>query len=282
MLAFDFIKSQSEKYDIIAVDKKECDITSFESILQCIALYEPDILLNTAAYTNVEDAEDIDMLECYEVNTLGVKNLSKATAVFGVVFITLSTDYVFDGLQKNGYLPTDLCNPLNNYGVSKYLWERLTKEENPDTIIVRTSWLYGGEVYDGNPLKKWVHKNFVNTMLQLSETRAELRVVSDQFGAPTSCIDLSSALSELIDDLEDYLWQTLHFSNEVPGGAVTWADFTREIFLLTQKNVKVIDCLSSEYPTKARRPEWNVLKNDSKIRLPDWKSGINTYLRINK
>lgn len=121
MLASDFIRTQSEKYDIIAVNKKECDITSFESILQCISLYEPDILLNTAAYTNVEDAEDIDMLRCYEVNTLGIKNLAKATAVFGVVLITLSTDYVFDGLQKSGHLPFHPCNPLNNYGMSKYL-----------------------------------------------------------------------------------------------------------------------------------------------------------------
>lgn len=121
MLASDFIKTQSEKYEIIAVNKKECDITSFESILQCISLYEPDILLNVAAYTNVEDAEDTQMLRCYEVNTLGVKNLAKATAVFGVVLITLSTDYVFDGLQKSGYLPSDPCNPLNNYGMSKYL-----------------------------------------------------------------------------------------------------------------------------------------------------------------
>lgn len=278
MLAFDFIKTQSEKYDIIAVGKKECDITSFESILQCISLYEPNILLNTAAYTNVEDAEDIHMLECYEVNTLGVKNLAKATAVFGVVFITLSTDYVFDGLQKNGYLPTNPCNPLNNYGMSKYLWEMLAKEENPDTIIVRTNWLYGGELYDGNLPQKWVYKNFVNTMLQLSETWVELRVVSDQFGIPTSCIDLSSALSELIDDLEDHLWQILHFSNNAPGGGVTWADFTREIFLLTQKNVKVIDCKTSNYPTKARRPEWSVLKNDSHIHLWEWKKWLQIYL----
>ena len=96
MLAYDFIRTQSEKYDIIAVDRDECDITSFESVMQCIALYSPDILLNCAAYTAVDDAEDIGMKMCFDVNTLGVKNLAKATSVFGVEFITISTDYVFD------------------------------------------------------------------------------------------------------------------------------------------------------------------------------------------
>lgn len=279
MLAFDFIKTQSEKYDIIAVSKKECDIISFASILQCISLYEPDILLNSAAYTHVDDAEDIGMLQCYEVNTLGVKNLAKATAIFGVKFITLSTDYVFDGLQKDGYLPSHPCNPLNNYGMSKYLWEGLAKEENPDTIIVRTSWLYGGEVHDGNLEKKWVYKNFVNTMLRLSETQTELRVVSDQFGVPTSCTDLSSALSFLIDEIDDYLWQTFHFANDVSDDEVSWADFAREIFRISGKNIKVIDCTSGEYLTKAKRPVWSVLKNDSSIHLWDWKSGLQRYLK---
>ncbi len=100
MLAYDFHRTQQEKYEITLVDREECDITSFESIMQCIAAYEPDIVLNCAAYTLVDDAEDIGMKTCFEVNTLGVKNLAKATSVFGVEFITISTDYVFDGTQS--------------------------------------------------------------------------------------------------------------------------------------------------------------------------------------
>ena len=100
MLAYDFIRTQKDRFDIISVDREECDITSFESILQCIALYEPDILLNCAAYTAVDDAEDIGAKMNYEINTLGVYNLAKATSVFGVEFITISTDYVFDGQKK--------------------------------------------------------------------------------------------------------------------------------------------------------------------------------------
>jgi len=142
MLAYDFIRTQSEKFDIIAVDRGECDITSFESVIQCLALHEPDVLLNCAAYTAVDDAEDIGMKVCYEVNTLGVHNLARATSAFGVEFITISTDYVFDGEKSEGYLPSDECSPIGAYGMSKYIGEKLALSENPRTIIVRTSWLY--------------------------------------------------------------------------------------------------------------------------------------------
>jgi dTDP-4-dehydrorhamnose reductase len=198
MLAYDFIRTQSEKFDIISVDRDECDITSFESVMQCISLNEPDILLNCAAYTAVDDAEDIGMKTCFDVNSLGVKNLAKATSVFGVDFITISTDYVFDGEKTEGYIPTDICNPIGAYGMSKYIGEKLSLEENPETIIVRTSWLYGGEIYTGDIPENGVYKNFVNTMMKLSETRDELRVVSDQHGIPTNCRDLSEAIALII------------------------------------------------------------------------------------
>ncbi|MBC7498185.1 dTDP-4-dehydrorhamnose reductase [Candidatus Gracilibacteria bacterium] len=273
MLAYDFIRTQGEEYDIIAVDREECDITSFESIMQCIALHSPDILLNCAAYTAVDDAEDIGMRTCFDVNILGVRNLAKATSVFGVEFITISTDYVFDGKKENGYLPTDECNPIGVYGMSKYLGERLALDENPRTIIVRTSWLYGGEV--------GVFKNFVNTMLRLSETRSELKVVADQHGIPTSCVDLSFAISLVIgrlDDLLDEGHNIFHFSSVCEEGSITWADFAREIFTLLGRNTKVIDCNSSEYPTKAKRPSYSILQNDLDTLLPDWKIGLARYL----
>ncbi len=276
MLAYDFIHIQKEKFDIISTDREECDITSFESILQSITLHEPDIILNLAAYTAVDDAEDIGMKTCFEVNTLGVKNLAKASSVFGVEFITISTDYVFDGKKSEWYLSIDECNPINIYGMSKYLGEKLALDENPRTIIVRTSWLYGGNPY-GN--KEWVFKNFINTMLKLSVTRSELKVVADQHGIPTSCEALSYAISKLIDNPEEYEWQIIHLSASCDEESVTWADFAHEIFILSWKNVLVIDCTASEYPTKARRPEWSILKNDSNIILPDWKSGLIEYLK---
>lgn len=277
MLAYDFFRTQKEKYDIILVDRGECDIASFESVMQCISTYEPDVLLNCAAYTAVDDAEDVGMKMCFDVNTLWVKNLAKATSVFGVEFITISTDYVFDGKKSEWYLPTDECNPINIYGMSKYLGEQLAMDENPRTIIVRTSWLYGGNPHGAT---EGVYKNFVNTMLGLSETRSELRVVADQHGIPTSCVDLSYGISEIIEHIEEleYAGRIFHLSNSCLEGSITWADFAREILHLAWWNTKVIDCTSDEYPTKARRPEWSVLKNDSNILFSQWKTWLKKYL----
>ncbi|MBC7504072.1 dTDP-4-dehydrorhamnose reductase [Candidatus Gracilibacteria bacterium] len=277
MLAYDFIRTQREKYDIIAVDRDACDITSFESILQNISLYEPDIVLNCAAYTAVDDAEDIGMQMCYEVNTLGVYNLARATAVFGIEFITISTDYVFDGKDPAGYFPTDECKPIGAYGMSKYLGEKLATQVNPRTIVVRTSWLYGGNKYGS---LTGVFGNFVNTMIRLSETQSELKIVNDQHGIPTSCIDLSFAISEIIENIEEreYVGQFFHFSNSSKEGSITWADFAREIFYSIGKNIQVIECSSNEYITKAKRPEWSILKNNSSIILLDWKIGLARYL----
>ena len=232
MLAYDFIRTQHEKFEIIAVDRDVCDISSFESVMQCISLHEPDILLNCAAYTAVDDAEDIGMKACFDVNTLGVLNLAKATSVFWVEFITISTDYVFDGEKSEGYLTTDECNPIGVYGMSKYLGEKLAIGENSRTIIVRTSWLYGGEI--------WVFKNFVNTMLKLSETRSELNVVNDQHGIPTSCVDLSFAIVDLIENTfdQDDSGGVFHFSSACEKRSITWADFAREIFSLSWKKPK--------------------------------------------
>ncbi len=277
MLAYDFIRTQGERYDIIAVDRDTCDITSFESVIQCISTHEPDILLNCAAYTAVDAAEDVGMKPCFDVNTLGTHNLARATSAFWVDFITISTDYVFDGKNPEWYLPGDICNPIGAYGMSKYLGEKLAKQANPSTIIVRTSWLYWGQVYGSSA---WVFKNFVNTMLRFSENRNELTVVNDQHGVPTSCVDLSIAISEIIDHNEarEYAGQIFHLSNSTENGSITWADFAREIFRLTSKNTVVIDCVSSEYPTTAKRPEWSILKNNSDIVLSDWKSGLRNYL----
>ena len=167
--------------------------------------------------------------------------------------------------------------------MSKYLGEQLVMDENPRTIIVRTSWLYGGFVEDRRQKTedRKVFKNFVNTMLRLSETRDELKVVEDQHGIPTSCVDLSIALSELIDTTvdQDEVGGIFHLSNSCDRGSITWAEFAREILSLVEKDTKVIPCSSSEYPTKARRPKYSILKNISKIILPNWRDGLQRYLQ---
>ena len=119
-------------------------------------------------------------------------------------------------------------------------------------------------------------------MLRFSETRSELKVVNDQHGIPTSCVDLSFAISELIDGMDDILdaeKRIFHLSSAYEEGSITWSDFAREIFMLSGRETRVIDCASSEYPTRARRPAFSILQNDSDILLPDWKIGLAEYLR---
>jgi dTDP-4-dehydrorhamnose reductase len=214
-------------------------------------------------------------MTCYEVNTIGSYNIAKATMQVWIDMITISTDYVFDGEKQGGYLPEDICNPIWAYGMSKYLWEKMTLAEHPDAIIIRTSWLYGGEIYWSD---KGVYKNFVNTMLRLSENRDELTVVSDQYGIPTSCMSLSLAISQVIQSRELYRWKILHFSNSCHRDGITWADFARKIFEFTEKSVHVNNCTTSEYPTKAKRPASSVLTNTSDILLEHWEDVLKKYL----
>lgn len=278
MLAYDLKRTLQDTYEMIFVDRNECDITQFESVKNCIWNYKPDIVLNCAAYTAVDDAEDIGRKMCYEVNALGSYHLAKAAMQVGIDLINISTDYVFDGEKKEGYTPNDTCNPIWVYGMSKYLGEKMTLNEHPDAIIIRTSWLYGWEVYRS---ENGVYKNFVNTMLRLSENRSELKVVADQYGIPTSCVSLSQAISQVIEMRELYRWKILHFSNSCLQKWVTWADFARKIFEITQRNVVVQNCATAEYPTKAKRPASSILINTESIQLEDWEEALRRYLSWN-
>ncbi|MDD3144504.1 MAG: dTDP-4-dehydrorhamnose reductase [Candidatus Gracilibacteria bacterium] len=268
MLATDFVKYCGNDFKIHAFDKHNLDITNIEEIEKIISEIKPDIVLNCAAYTAVDDAEDIGKLKNYEINTIGVYNLAKITNRYNMYFITISTDYVFDGENKNGYSENANCNPINEYGMSKYLAEKLALSENINTIIIRTSWLYGG----GKQFK-----NFVNTMLKLSETRNELKVVNDQFGIPTYTKDLSFAIKETIEKINNLKGTILHFSNS-SDKPITWFDFASEVFKLSGKNISLIPCISSEFITKAKRPNFSSLINNSDIKLRNWKEGISDYI----
>lgn len=265
MLAYDFYKFQKENFEIILLRRKDCDVTSFESILQAVSLHEPDVILNAAAYTAVDDAEDIGAKKNYEVNVLGPYYLAKAASAFWVDFITISTDYVFDWKNSHGYLPSDEPNPLNAYGMAKYLGEKLALDVNPDVKIIRTSWLYGGEIIPENAekypdIERWIYKNFVNTMLRLSEKMQEVSVVADQSGRPTDCKDLSAFIAKIIQNPEEFEGQNIfHFSSPTEKFSLTWSDFAEEIFAKYQKNITVKRITSADFPTKAKRPKYSIL-----------------------
>ena len=275
MLAHDFIRTQKERFTIIALEKKECDICEFPSCLNALVTYEPNIVLNLAAYTNVDDAQDIGI----DINPLGVYNLAKATSALWLPIITISSDYVFDGSKQEWYLPNDMPNPINNYGIAKYLGENLALRENSQSIVIRTSWLYGGDPWN-NEWNGKIFKNFVNTILRLSEERKEIRVVDDQFGIPTSCKALSIALWELMERIDDFLYRgerILHFTNSTDH-AISWHEFARAIISIRQSSVHIRPCTSSEYPTKAKRPAMSLLRNNSDIQLEDWRESLKHHL----
>lgn len=268
MLAFDFKRFYNNTFEIFWYDKQELDITNLENIEKIIQKIQPDIILNCAAYTAVDSAEDEWKLLNFQINTIWTYNLAKISAKYTIDFITISTDYVFDGKKEDWYTETDICNPINEYWMAKYLWEKLALEENKNSIIIRTSWLYGwGKSF----------KNFVNTMLKLAETRNELKVVHDQFGIPTFTLDLNLAIWEVIKNINNFRWETLHFSNS-SNKKITWFDFACEIFNITNVKINIIPCSSGEYITKAKRPEFSELKNNSDIKLRDWKEWLKDYL----
>lgn len=270
MLAHDFITTQSWEFEIVALDRDSCDIADPASVALALEKYWPDVVLNCAAYTAVDDAEDIGMVENYTVNTLGVYNLAKEAEVRWIDLVTISTDYVFDGLLPNGYMPSDSPCPINAYGMAKYMGEKLALGTHPNCIVIRTSWLYGGNMQ---------FKNFVNTMLKLSENRKELRVISDQYWAPTSSADLSLAIAKLLHNIEVYRGKILHLSNETENIRwISWYDFAKEIFHISGKDTLVMPIPATEYPTNARRPMASHILNNSDIRLPEWRSSLAEYI----
>lgn len=269
MLATDFSKMFRDKYKLIFTDYKELDITDLNAIVEMVSAMKPDILINFAAYTAVDDAEDIWAKINYDVNTLWVYNLAKVTGKYNIDFLTISSDYVFHGDNEKWYNEDDKTNPINQYGMAKYLWEKLAIQENKNSIIVRTSWLYGG----------WKeYKNFVNTMMILWNKLDSLKVINDQFGNPTNAMDLSEAIWKVLESISNYKWKILHFSNNTESNGITWYDFAKEIFNQTDIQVQLNPCETVDFPTKAKRPTFSKLINNSDIVLRDWRDGLRDYL----
>lgn len=269
MLAHDLIPILKEKYDVVWYDRNLLDICDIKAVKSIFEKEKIDIVINCAAYTNVENAEDEWMLLNYQVNALWVYNIGKVCAELGVDCIHISTDYVFDGTRKEWYTPHDKPNPINQYGMAKYLWEELLKQECKNAIIVRTSWLYGGGKN---------YKNFVNTMIKLTESKKELKIVGDQFGAPTYTKDLSKWILEIIENINNYRSKIFHLSNETKDWWISWFDFASEIFRIFWKDIVVQKCNSEEFPTKAVRPKFSKLVNDSSMVSEDWRNGLREYL----
>jgi dTDP-4-dehydrorhamnose reductase len=240
--------------EFIFTGREELDLSKQDSIANYFDNNKFDIIINCAAYTAVDKAEEEYEL-ANQINHLAVKQLAKITKAQKSKLIHISTDYVFDGESDKPYKESDTTNPINVYGRTKLSGEQaLQKAMSNNAIIIRTSWVYSEY---GN--------NYVKTMLRLGKERDELSIVSDQIGSPTYAADLAGVILSIIDnkDYQDKNQSTeiYHYSNE---GKISWYEFTKEIFKIAKIDCKVNPIATEQYPTPARRPV-NTLMSKSKI-----------------
>lgn len=249
---------------IINTDVEELDITNIDMVLPFVMEHKPYAIVNCAAHTNVNACESQEDL-AYRINAIGPRNLSIASKRAGAKLIHVSTDYVFSGDTDRAYREFDPVGPKSVYGATKLAGEEFVKAFADNYFIIRTAWLYG----DG--------KNFVKTMLSLSETNDSVRVVADQYGTPTSALELAKAIDALLPT-DNY--GIFHGTCE---GSCSWADFTEEIFRLAGKTTKVERITTAEYPTPAHRPQYSVLDNymlrlTTGYEFAPWQKAIAEYM----
>jgi dTDP-4-dehydrorhamnose reductase len=230
--------------DATFLTRKDLDLTASDQIARTITGLRPSAVINCAAHTNVDGAET-DEETANAVNGYAVGELAGVCRSIGARFLTFSTDYVFDGTKDGGYVESDVPSPVNAYGRSKLLGERLAREANPDSLIVRTSWLLSG-----------THPNFIRTMIRLL-AEGDVSVVNDQFGHPTLVDDLAPAALEALDlDLVGIL----HLANQ---GVTSWYGLTLEIATITGTDTsRVRPVPTADYPTPAVRPTNSILDSE--------------------
>ena len=249
MLGFDLCKVFP---DAVKLTHRELDITNKEQVLESIQRIKPDLVINAAAYTDVDGCEDNQEL-AFQVNGYGPGHIAEACSSIGATLVHFSTDYVFDG-SRHEYIESDTPNPINVYGQSKLLGEQKITENTSDYRIIRISWLFGTH-----------GKNFVETMLKLSPQMDKVKVVNDQFGKPTYTIDLANKIMDILE-LEAGIY---HLTNE---GVCSWYEFASAII------DNVVPCTSEEFPRKAKRPKYSVLTNTKTEPMRHWKAALKAYM----
>jgi len=249
---------------LVCVDLPEFDLTC-PDIHEQVTGIRPDVVIHTAAYTDVDGAERAPA-KALAVNAEGTERIARGAAESGARLVYLSTDYVFDGSKQAPYLERDEANPLNVYGQTKLEGERRALARHPNTLVVRTAWLYG------------MHgRNFVKTIAQAASTQSELRVVDDQRGCPTHAGDLARAIKAMLGtDLTGVVHAT-------GAGDCTWHEFASEIVSLIGSPARVVPVSTIEMARPARRPAYSVLANTilagQGIRLPHWKNALGQFLK---
>lgn len=252
-------------------DVADLDITNKNDISNFLVTNNIDIVVNCAAYTNVDKAED-DKEKADLINHIGPKNLAEVCRERNGFLIHISTDYVFDGTKNTPYKETDETQPLGVYGETKLKGENAIINSGCEYVIIRTSWLYSA-----------FGKNFLKTMQKLTAEKESLKVVFDQVGTPTYAGDLANVIHKLImNNDKDIKNQIYHFSNE---GVCSWYDFTVAINEAFGHNCKVFPCHSNEFPSKVTRPSFSVLdkrkvKDNLGIETLHWRESMLACIKI--
>lgn len=265
MLGHDLIDVLNDKHELILTTSKTLDITDKEHTVEFIKENKPDIVINSAAYTDVDGCEE-NRERAFSVNGEGVRNLAIGCREADCPLLHISTDYVFNGKNDTPWVEDDEIGPISVYGKSKLEGEQAIQDILDKFFIVRTAWLYG--INGGN---------FPKTMLELAKTHDELTVVYDEVGTPTYTPDLAEAIGKLIET--DY-YGIYHITNS---GCCSWCEFAKYIFEIAGVNVKVTPVTASEFARPAPRPSYSVLNNkrwaDNGFEpLRSYKEAIKDYL----
>lgn len=262
------VKEELKENELVCTDIEELDITNLDAVRLYTKKVKPDYIINCAAYTAVDKAEEQEEL-VYKINAIGPKNLAIATQENNAVLVHISTDYVFGGDKDTSkdYNEDDKKNPQAVYGKTKLAGEKFIEENCKKFYIFRTAWLYG----EGH--------NFVRTMINLSKEHDEVKVVNDQHGSPTYAVDLASIIHQAME-------KQIPFGvyNSTNMGYTTWYDFTKMIYDLEGINCKVTPVTSEEFKSAAKRPK-NSQMSKSKllkygIKIPTYEDALKRYLKI--
>jgi len=269
------IDNNQSSNEFIFVGREELDLSSENSISHYFDNNDKfDIIINCAAYTQVDKAEqEVELVN--QINHLAVKQLAGIASKQQARLIHISTDYIFDGESDKPYIETDKTNPINVYGKTKLAGEKaLQAVMLTNALIIRTSWVYSEY---GN--------NFVSTMLRLGKDRDEINVVSDQIGSPTYATDLAEVILKIIGNKEyknkKQSTEIYHYSNK---GKVSWYDFAKEIFKIAGVGCKVNPITTQQYPTPAQRPRNTLMSKDKiiekfEVEILDWKESLQACIK---
>ena len=249
-------------HDVVGFGRAELDVTDAAALEKKFDLERPDVVINCAAWTDVDGAEEAEA-DALAINGAGAGNVAAAAAAVGASVVYVSSDYVFDGSKGEPYVESDQTAPLSAYGRTKLAGEEATIAANKRHFVVRSSWLFG--VGGGN---------FVETMLRLAESQNEVLVVRDEVGSPTYTWHLAYGVVRLIEGVE------FGIHHMAAAGRCSWYEFAREIFEQAKVECKVLSTTAAEFGRSASRPPYSVMvsQREHAIRLPSWQDGLAGYL----